>query len=130
MSDESLADALDVAGFTADTVSAYISCNPVPEGELPALIGTVNGSIRDLELSQPNAAERIIPPVPVKKSITPDHLLSLEDGNPYRTLKRHLARLGLAPDQYRTKWGLQGDGPMNAPNNRRGRSEAANARGF
>jgi predicted transcriptional regulator len=66
------------------------------------------------------------PAVPIDRSVTPDYLLSLEDGRPYRSLRRHLmARHGLTPDQYRQKWGLPADYPMVAPNYARQRSEVA-----
>ena len=77
-----------------------------------------------------SAPEKLVPPVSVRKSITPDHLISLEDGRQYRTLKRHLTRLGLTPDQYRTKWRLPADYPMVAPNYSKQRSEMAHKIGL
>jgi predicted transcriptional regulator len=75
-------------------------------------------------------AENPTPPLPVKKSITPDFLISLEDGKPYKSLKRHLFRRGLTPAQYRAKWGLSADYPMVAPNYSKARSELANNSGL
>jgi predicted transcriptional regulator len=74
--------------------------------------------------------ETLVPPVPIKKSITPDHLVSLEDGQRYKSLKRHLAGKGLTPEQYRTKWGLPGDYPMVAPNYAKQRSDLAKSMGL
>ncbi len=71
-----------------------------------------------------------MPPVPVKKSITPDYIVSLEDGRRYKSLKRHLAGRGLTPEQYRRKWGLAGDYPMVAPNYAKQRSDLAKAAGL
>jgi predicted transcriptional regulator len=68
--------------------------------------------------------------VPIKKSITPDYIVSLEDGRQYKSLKRHLAGRGLTPEQYRRKWGLAGDYPMVAPNYAKQRSELAKAAGL
>jgi len=70
------------------------------------------------------------PAVPVKKSITPDHLISLEDGKRYKSLRRHLSTRGLTPEQYREKWGLPRDYPMVAPNYSKQRSELAKSAGL
>ena len=70
------------------------------------------------------------PAVPIRKSITPDRLISLEDGRPYQSLKRHLAARGLTPEAYRAKWGLPPSYPMVAPNYAQRRSDLAKARGF
>jgi predicted transcriptional regulator len=75
-------------------------------------------------------AEKPQPAVSIRKSITPDFLISLEDGKKYKTLKRHLAKLGLTPEEYRAKWGLPGDYPMVAPNYALRRSELARSSGL
>ncbi|WP_407523703.1 MucR family transcriptional regulator [Methylobacterium oryzisoli] len=110
--------------------SAYVSHNNIPMGELQALIHSVHDQL--LRLGQPAAPERepLVPPVPIKKTVTPDHIISLEDGRSYRTMKRHLARRGLTPDQYRAKWGLPADYPMVAPNYAAQRSELAKTIGL
>lgn len=123
-------DTLDVVGLTADIVSAYVAHNPVPAGELPDLIIAVNGAIRNLQAPSPMAAEPLVPAVPVKRSITLDHIISLEDGKPYKTLKRHLALRGMTPEQYREKWGLRSDYPMSAPNYSKARSAFAKSIGL
>lgn len=118
-------DAIDFIGLTADIVSAYVSHNPVPAGELPSLIDAVRSALVGLDAPGPEKIDVPVPAVPVKKSITPDHLISLEDGKPYKTLRAHLARLGLTPGAYRAKWGLRSDYPMVAPNYSKARSELA-----
>ncbi|CAN7759601.1 MucR family transcriptional regulator [Mesorhizobium sp. LjNodule214] len=105
--------------LTADVVSAFVSNNPVPVGELPALIGQVHQSLSLLQSgaqSQPEA-EPLKPAVPIRKSVTPDFIISLEDGKRFKSLRRHLrTSYGLSPDEYRAKWGLPSDYPMVAPN--------------
>lgn len=112
--------------LAADIVSAFVSNNSVPSTELPALIGSVHAAL--LNVSNPILRKdepKPTPAVPVKKSVTPDAILSLEDGKPYKSMKRHLSRLGLTPEQYRTKWGLPSDYPMVAPNYAKHRSSLA-----
>ena len=117
MTDDSSNDA--IVELTADVVSAYVSNNPVPVGELPALIGQIHQSLSLLQSgaqSQPTA-EPLKPAVPIKKSVTPDFIISLEDGKKFKSLKRHLATsYGMTPVEYRAKWGLPSDYPMVAPN--------------
>src|SRR5687767_947216 len=117
--------------LTADIVSAFVSNNPVPASELPSLIGNVHAALQ--HVGQPAAkqeAAKPAPAVPIKKSITSDYLISLEDGKPYKSLKRHLGTQGLTPDAYRKKWGLPKDYPMVAPNYAAKRSELAKSTGL
>ncbi|MCO5164721.1 MAG: MucR family transcriptional regulator [Mesorhizobium sp.] len=118
--------------LTADIVSAYVSNNPVPPAELPSLIAQVNAALRGLGTPESKAgAERPAPAVPIKKSITPDYLISLEDGKKFKSLKRHLStHYGLTPDEYRAKWGLPADYPMVAPNYAASRSALAKSMGL
>jgi len=103
----------------------------VPAGELPALIATVADSINRLSGSIPAEPDKPVPAVPIKKSITRDYLINLEDGKKYKSLKRVLAtRHGLTPDEYRTKWGLPSDYPMVAPGYSAARSELAKQMGL
>ena len=115
--------------LTADLVAAYVSNNPVPPGQLATLITSVHDSLAGLSVGSTSAAqssEPRKPAVPIKRSVTPDFIISLEDGKPYKSLKRHLgARYGLTPDEYRAKWGLPADYPMVAPNYRAARSAFA-----
>ena len=117
--------------LTADIVAAFVSNNSVPASELPVLIGTVHDTLTKIAngtVEQPK--EELHPPVPIKKSITPDFLISLEDGKRYKSLKRHLTGRGLTPEQYREKWGLPRDYPMVAPNYAKQRSELAKSLGL
>ncbi|MFC3221344.1 MucR family transcriptional regulator [Tianweitania populi] len=115
--------------MTAQLVSAYVAKNPVPMSEFPGLIESVYAKLN--ALNQPSSAEpatsseKAKPAVPIKKSITPDYLISLEDGKQYKTLKLHLAKLGLSPDQYRAKWSLPADYPMVATSYAENRSMLA-----
>ncbi|MGX5832041.1 MucR family transcriptional regulator [Mesorhizobium sp. 43Arga] len=118
--------------LTADVVSAYVSNNPVPVGELPALIGQVHAALRSTAGGVASAKpEALNPAVPIKKSVTPDFIICLEDGKKFKSLKRHLSTdYGLSPDEYRAKWGLPADYPMVAPNYAAARSALAKAMGL
>ena len=115
---------------TAGIVAAYISNNAVPAADLPALIAAIHGALVALDQPAAPAAEKPTPPIPIRKTVTPDHIVSLEDGKPYKTLKRHLNGRGLTPDQYRAKWGLPADYPMVAANYAPQRSELAKNSGL
>ena len=121
---------LDLGALTADIVSAYVANNSVPQSELPTVIASVHAALQNLGAPKAAEVERPEPPVPIKKSITPDYLISLEDGRGYKSLKRHLTGRGLTPDQYRQKWGLPSDYPMVAPNYAKQRSELAKSLGL
>ncbi|MER8541359.1 MucR family transcriptional regulator [Mesorhizobium sp. M0047] len=119
--------------LTAEIVSAYVSNNPVPMGELPSVIDHVYRSLHSLPSgaqSQPEA-EPLKPAVPIRKSVTPDFIISLEDGKKFKSLKRHLATsYGMTPADYRAKWGLPSDYPMVAPNYAATRSSLAKKAGL
>jgi predicted transcriptional regulator len=119
-----------LAERTADVVSAYVANNALHISQLPELIVSVHAASKRLSAPGPIEAERPEPPVPIKKSVTPDFLISLEDGRQYKSLKRHLTGRGLTPDQYRERWGLPRDYPMVAPNYAKQRSELAKALGL
>jgi len=102
--------------LAADIVSAFVSHNSVSAADLPSLISQVHATLENLGKPIQMAPEKPIPPLPIKRTITPDYLISLEDGKQYRSLKRHLTGRGLTPEQYREKWGLPRDYPMVAPN--------------
>ena len=115
-------------GLTGEIVSAYVSKNAIPVSDIPALIGSVHQSLASLGLPQgpAEAPADLKPAVPVKKSVTPDYIVCLEDGKKLKMLKRHLnTAYGLTPDEYRSKWGLPSDYPMVAPNYAKSRSEMA-----
>jgi len=117
----------DLLKLASDIVAAYVSNNPVPVSELPAMIKSVYTTLGSLAGSGAgDVATSQKPAVPIKKSITPEHLICLEDGKKLKMLKRYLrSRYGLSPDQYRAKWGLPADYPMVASNYAAQRSEFA-----
>ncbi len=122
----------DLVEMAADIVSAYVSANQVPPSEIPALIRTVYASLQQIAGSSPAAvASAQEPAVPVKKSITPDYIVCLEDGKKFKSLKRHLrTKYSMTPDEYRTKWALPHDYPMVAPNYAKERSNLAKRMGL
>jgi predicted transcriptional regulator len=122
----------DLLRFTGSIVAAYVSNNPVPVSELTAMIRSVHGALQGLGRSgELVAATSQKPAVPVKKSITPDYIICLEDGRKFKTLKRYLrGNYNLTPEQYRAKWGLPADYPMVAPNYSERRSQFAKQMGL
>ena len=121
---------LDFASITADIVSSYVANNSVHRADLPNVIASVHAALRGLVAPKPAEPEKPQPPVSIRKSVTPDFLISLEDGKKYKSLKRHLGTVGLTPDQYRAKWELPIDYPMIAPNYAAKRSELAKSIGL
>ena len=131
MTDQVSTSKSDYIALAADIVSAFVSNNSVPATDLPALIANVHGALQNVaNPAQTQAAEKPTPAVPVKKSITPDAIISLIDGKPYKSLKRHLARHGFSPEQYREQYGLPRDYPMVAPAYAQKRSELAKQAGL
>lgn len=125
-------DSDNLIGLVADIVSAYVSNNSVPAGELPALIATTHAAIAGLG-SEPAATveEKPSPAVSIKKSITPDFLICLEDGKKFKSLKRHLrTAYDMSPEDYRARWGLPPDYPMVAPAYAEARSTLAKKMGL
>ena len=120
----------DFVTITADIVSAYVSHNAIRSADLPDLISSVHQALQGLSASPQTEPEKREPPVSIRKSITPDFLISLEDGQRYKSLRRHLTGRGLSPEQYREKWGLPPDYPMVAPNYAKKRSELAKSFGL
>ena len=118
--------------LTANIVSAYVSNNTVPSAEIPNLIGQIHSALLRVSGSQaPTPAEPLKPAVPLKRSITSDYLVCLEDGKKFKSLKRHLrTQYGMTPEQYREKWGLPPDYPMVAPNYAAARSQLAKQMGL
>jgi predicted transcriptional regulator len=121
----------DALQMTADIVSAYAANNHLGKGDLPSLIAAVHSTIEHLG-REPEVAlqEAAVPAVSIRKSITPDHLICLDDGKRFKSLRRHLAGLGMTPEQYRDKWKLPSDYPMVAPNYAVARSALAKKSGF
>ncbi|MEL6724821.1 MAG: MucR family transcriptional regulator [Pseudomonadota bacterium] len=116
--------------YASEIVSAYVSNNPIQSGELPDLIREVHSTLRDLkDAGTADAAPE--PAVAIKKSITDDFLICLEDGKKFKSLKRHLrSKYGMSPEEYREKWGLPYDYPMVAPSYARKRSALAKEMGL
>ncbi len=131
-----MSDALDLRiDAVAEIIAAYVSNNQVPANELPGLISNVraalDGTAGAAQTAPEAEPEPLVPAVPIKKSITPDYLISLEDGRKYKSLKRHLmASYGMSADDYRKKWGLPSDYPMVAPNYAATRSALALSMGL
>ncbi|MFG1464282.1 MucR family transcriptional regulator [Xanthobacter sp. DSM 24535] len=118
--------------LAADIVSAYVSNNSVSTAELPALINEVHAALQRVSKGEVEVApEPLKPAVPVKKSVTPDFIICLEDGKKFKSLKRHLrTQYNMSPEQYREKWSLPADYPMVAPNYAAARSELAKQMGL
>ena len=117
-------------GLTADIVSAYVSKNPIPTVALTDLIAQTHRSLSGLKGVTIAPTPELLPAVAVKKSITPDYIISLEDGRKFKSMKRYLGLLGMTPAEYRARWGLAKDYPMVAPNYAAQRSELAKKSGL
>ncbi|QRM34499.1 MucR family transcriptional regulator [Microvirga sp. VF16] len=120
----------DLTSITADIVSSYVANNAVHRADLPAVIAAVHAALQGLVAPRQTEPEKPAPAVSIRRSVTPDFLISLEDGKKYKTLKRHLGKLGLTADAYRAKWDLPADYPMVAPNYAAKRSELAKSSGL
>ena len=124
-------DQTDLISIAADIVSAYVSNNPLPMGELPKLIGDTYAAVQGASTPLTPAAVKQEPAVSIRKSVTPDFIICLEDGKKFKSLKRHLAtHYNLTPDEYRQKWNLPADYPMVAPNYAATRSALAKSIGL
>ncbi|WP_394886315.1 MucR family transcriptional regulator [Mesorhizobium sp. AaZ16] len=122
----------DTIGLTVDVIAAYVSNNPVPVSELPSLIAQVHQSLAGLSTaSEMTPLEKLTPAVPIKKSVTPEYIVCLDDGKKFKSLKRHLkTTFGITPEEYRAKWNLPVDYPMVAPAYAAARSELAKKMGL
>lgn len=126
-------DPAEFVGWAADIVSAYVTNNSVQATDLPGLIHAVHGALTRVGQASVQAApvELVKPVVSIKKSVTPDYIICLEDGKKFKSLKRHLrTSYNLSPEQYREKWALPSDYPMVAPNYAEARSQLAKASGL
>ncbi len=126
-------DKADLIDMTADIVSAYVGHNTVAPDELPGIINRIYAALTNAATSGADGAgtPKEEPAVPVRKSITPDFLICLEDGKKFKSLKRHLrSHYNLSPEEYREKWGLPRDYPMVAPNYAQARSRLAKKMGL
>ena len=125
-------DGSDLVDMTANIVSAYVSANQVNPQDLPVLIRTVHAVLREVSGGVQIVTEQAQEPaIAVKKSVTPEYIICLEDGKKFKSLKRHLrTRYDLTPEDYREKWGLPHDYPMVAPNYAAARSDLAKRMGL
>ncbi len=125
-------DNTELLTLTADIAAAYVSNNTVQASDVPSVIQTIYRALAGIGASAAAPApEPQKPAVPLKKSITPDFLISLEDGKKYKSLKRHLrTQYNMSPEDYRAKWGLAKDYPMVAPNYAASRSALAKSMGL
>jgi predicted transcriptional regulator len=133
--DKNMSDSLATSNYielAADIVSAYVSNNSVPSSDLPGLINEIHTALVKVAGGSVEApVEAPKPAVPLKKSVTPDYIICLEDGKKFKSLKRHLrTQYTMTPEQYREKWGLPADYPMVAPNYAKARSELAKEMGL
>ena len=125
-----ISDRLEMA---VQIVAAFISNNSVPVSEVPNLIASVHAAINATAGTNRGGAVAVDLPAPavsIGESVTPDYLICLEDGKRFKSLRRHLALLGMTPEQYRAKWSLPSTYPMIAPNLAMKRSEMAKSVGF
>lgn len=122
----------EIIELTADIVSAYVSNNTIGASELPQIIADVHSALARVSGGQPTPQrEELKPAVPVKKSVTPDFIICLEDGKKFKSLKRHIrTHYDLSPEEYRDKWELPHDYPMVAPNYASARSQLAKKMGL
>jgi predicted transcriptional regulator len=122
----------EIIEMTADIVSAYVGNNAVGAADLPALIHAVHQALAGVTTAaEPVDTTPKEPAVPVKRSVTPEFLVCLEDGRKFKSLKRHLrTKYNMSPEDYRAKWGLAKDYPMVAPNYAKARSDLAKQMGL
>lgn len=121
------APAVDFIELTADIVSAYVSKNSVRPGDMPELLASIHGALAGLSQGSTPEAPAVDKPTPsqIRKSVTPEVLISFVDGKPYKTLKRHLSRNGMTIEQYRERYGLPRDYPSTAASYSEQRSKLA-----
>ena len=123
----SMSESSNPVDLAAEVVSAFVTHNSLPSADLPALIESVHAGLvkiaKGVAISEESPAPTAA--VTVRKSVTPDYLICLDDGRKFKSLRRHLTVLGMTPEQYRTKWKLPDDYPMVAANYAAKRSELA-----
>lgn len=122
----------DLIEYSTDIVAAYVSHNAISPTDLPKLIADVHAALKGLDIEEVAVAvEEKKPAVPVRKSVTSDYIICLEDGKKFKSLKRHLrTHYNLSPEEYREKWGLPSDYPMVAPSYSATRSKLAKDNGL
>ena len=116
----------ELLALTTEIVSSYVANNTLSANEIPGVIEQVYRTLSGVGGESGLAADRPKPAVPIKKSVTPEHIICLEDGKKLKMLKRHLkTAYGMSPEEYRERWGLPADYPMVAPNYAERRSKLA-----
>ena len=126
MERETSPDRNELLALTVEIVSAYAGNNALDEAALPDLIGSVFAKVSELATDEKALPETLTPAVPIRKSVTDDYIVCLEDGKKLKMLKRHLmTAYGMTPEAYRAKWGLKPDYPMVAPSYAAKRQELA-----
>jgi predicted transcriptional regulator len=116
----------ELLALTAEIVSAHVANNSVGQSDVPELIQSIYGKLTELASGEDASSVELTPAVPIKKSVTGDYIICLEDGKKLKMLKRHLmTAYGMTPEEYRAKWGLRPDYPMVAPNYALKRQELA-----
>ncbi len=128
-------EASDLRTLVAEVAAAYFSNSHVATADIPQVIGAITASLQGVGEAAPAAEEaeperKKLTAAQIRKSVTPEALISFEDGKSYKTLRRHLAVKGLTPEDYRAKWGLPPDYPMVSPNYSAARSQMAKALGL
>ncbi len=127
---DDMVDANDLIEMTSKIVAAYVSNNPVQFSDLAGVINNVHEAMVGLQATQSVGIDPI-PAVSIKKSISDDYLICLEDGEKFKSLRRHLrSKYDMSPEEYREKWGLPSDYPMVAPSYARQRSALAKKMGL
>jgi predicted transcriptional regulator len=131
MERETSPDRHELLALTVEIVSAYAGSNALDKAAMPDLIGAVFAKLNELATDEKPLPETLTPAVPIKKSVTDDYIVCLEDGKKLKMLKRHLmTAYGMSPEEYRAKWGLKPDYPMVAPNYAAKRQELAKTIGL
>lgn len=126
MDNETSIDRNELLALTAEIVSAYVGNNALDTGGVPGMIGAVFAKLTELSTDEKPLPETLTPAVPIKRSVTDDYIVCLEDGKKLKMLKRHLmTAYGMTPEEYRAKWGLKPDYPMVAPTYAAKRQELA-----
>ncbi|MEM8569315.1 MAG: MucR family transcriptional regulator [Pseudomonadota bacterium] len=126
MNEENEINRGEVLALTAEIVSAHVANNAVGQQDVPELIQSVFGKLTELAGGEEVESVELTPAVPIRKSVTDDHIICLEDGKKLKMLKRHLmTAYGMTPEEYRAKWGLKPDYPMVAPSYAAKRQELA-----
>jgi len=127
-----MSDSVEIMDLTAEIVASYVENNTLSTADVPALIQAVHRALTSIAAGvEAVEAPPKEPAVPIRRSITPDYLVCLEDGRKFKSLKRHLrTKYNLSPEDYRAKWGLAKDYPMVAPNYAKARSDLAKQMGL